>query len=209
MQYECSAAALVLFWAKVDKTSSPHGCWLWTAGRFPDGYGCFSLERRAVGAHRLSWFLANGDIPDDKPCVLHRCDVHCPPGDIGYRRCVNPAHLWLGTHADNMTDRNAKGRQAAGARAGARTLYRGDDHWTHQHPEWVARGERSGAGTHPERIRRGSLNGRAKLTEDDVRTIRARCTEGGVSQRALAAEYGVSQVKISQIVLRKSWRHVQ
>lgn len=85
------------FWAKVDKTGD---CWVWTAATNPKGYGQFYVEGMRL-AHRVSWILAHGPIPDDL-CVLHRCDH--PP-------CVNPAHLFLGTYADNNHDRDAKGRQ--------------------------------------------------------------------------------------------------
>ena len=82
------------------------GCHLWVAGRKASGYGTITVARRKVLAHRLSWELANGPIPDGM-CVLHRCDN--PP-------CVNPDHLFLGTHADNSRDRNEKGRQARGVK---------------------------------------------------------------------------------------------
>ena len=82
------------FWSKVDRSGK---CWLWTASRNSSGYGKFDGE----GAHRVAWRLAYGVIPYGA-CVLHRCDMP---------RCVNPAHLWLGTQADNVADMVAKGRQ--------------------------------------------------------------------------------------------------
>lgn len=81
------------FWDKVDKTGD---CWEWTARRDKNGYGMLGNDR----AHRFSFSLANGGIPDGMQ-VLHHCDN--PP-------CVNPDHLWLGTPKDNARDRNAKGR---------------------------------------------------------------------------------------------------
>ncbi len=77
------------------------GCWVWTAGGIPDGYGTFPIggDKREL-AHRFSWRLHNGNIPEGM-CVLHRCDVPS---------CVNPHHLFLGTHQDNMADRDKKGR---------------------------------------------------------------------------------------------------
>ena len=87
------------FWDKVDKTRS--GCWLWTGCTNADGYGRLALGRkRTEKAHRVSWELHNGPIPDGAE-VCHTCDN---PG------CVNPDHLFLGTHQDNMTDMRRKGR---------------------------------------------------------------------------------------------------
>jgi hypothetical protein len=64
------------------------------------------------GAHRFVWKLANGAIPDGL-FVLHKCDNPI---------CVNPHHLFLGTQADNMTDKTQKGRQAKGATHGMTKL---------------------------------------------------------------------------------------
>jgi hypothetical protein len=89
------------FWSKVDKTSSPHGCWLWTAYRSKFGYGKFGLNGKAVSAHCLSYKWANGAIPAGM-FVCH----NCPGGDNP--ACVNPAHLWLGTQSDNNKDAERK-----------------------------------------------------------------------------------------------------
>lgn len=88
------------FWAKVEKSKS---CWIWTAGTI-DGYGQFSFPA-GQRAHRYSWELHNGPVPE-RLCVLHRCDN--PP-------CVNPDHLFLGTREENLEDMTAKGRRARGS----------------------------------------------------------------------------------------------
>lgn len=90
------------FWSKVDRRG-PDECWLWLAGTFRDGYGCFKLggrNGRSVGAHRIAYEMSVGPIASGL-FVCHRCDV---PG------CCNPAHLWLGTPSDNIADKVSKGR---------------------------------------------------------------------------------------------------
>lgn len=93
----------VRFWAQVNKTDT---CWEWTS-KTVVGYGVIKLtpsfrgeKVKRQGAHRVSWELHNGPIPDGL-WVLHRCDN---------RRCVNPDHLFLGTHGDNMRDMVEKKR---------------------------------------------------------------------------------------------------
>lgn len=88
------------FEACVDRTSTPEGCHTWTALRDRHGYGSFGRHDRAP---RVAWILAGRVIPDGMH-VLHRCDN--PP-------CVRLEHLWLGTHTDNMRDRDEKGRNVA------------------------------------------------------------------------------------------------
>ena len=87
------------------------GCWLWTAGTNGTGYGKFRLgslldgTRREELAHRFSYELHRGPIPDGKH-VCHRCDTPF---------CVNPDHLFLSDQAGNMADKVAKNRQSKGS----------------------------------------------------------------------------------------------
>ena len=79
-----------------------NGCLEWTGHLSPDGYGRFLWRRRCTGAHRVSWMLRYGPVPDGK-FVLHSCDN---------RRCVNTEHLFLGTQLDNVSDMIRKGRSS-------------------------------------------------------------------------------------------------
>ena len=136
------------FWKKVKKTSS---CWLWTAGKFPDGYGVFQLDG-AQRAHRVAYMLEHGHYPEN--LCLHHCDN---------RLCVNPEHLYDGTYSDNAVDREMRGR--------------------------------------------GKKNrGRAKLNFELAEEIREKYATGTTSQRKLAAEYGVAQVTIHEVVNGITWK---
>ena len=94
------------------------GCWLWLASVGAGGYGWVKDSGRARRAHRVSYERYVEPIPAGL-CVLHRCDIPC---------CVNPAHLFLGTQADNMADMEAKGRgrSARGEAASAAKLKQND-----------------------------------------------------------------------------------
>lgn len=99
------------FWAKVDRSAGPDGCWPWLAGRNHQGYGRFRIGGRGsptAHAHRVAWEVANGAIPAGL-LACHQCDN--PP-------CCNPSHLFLGTTPDNVADRDSKGRTASGERSG-------------------------------------------------------------------------------------------
>ena len=134
------------------------GCSLWT-GASTRGYGRVRRDGRLHRAHRVAYELFVGPIPGGMN-VLHRCDTPA---------CVNPDHLFLGTPADRVRNRDEKGRAAKQA---------------------------------------GGLNGNARLTEDDVRAIRARCA-ASETQASLAREYSVSKTTISLIARRVTWKHVR
>ena len=90
-------------WAKIDRRA-PDACWIWHGATFPGGYGGLQVMGRFTRAHRLVYELCVGPIPPSY-VVCHSCDH---PG------CCNPAHLWVGTVAQNNHDMANKGRAACG-----------------------------------------------------------------------------------------------
>jgi len=148
------------FWNKVQK-SSPNECWLWTAGKNKRGQGFFRVnynKRKMDMAYRVSWMIEHKTIIPHGMEIMHSCDNPS---------CVNPKHLAIGTHAENMRDMMGKGRHRTDNK-------KGEEHYS------------------------------AKLSEADIKNIRA----SKLSQTALAKQYGVSQHCIWCIVRRKSWTHI-
>lgn len=117
---------------KKDETT---GCWVWL-GKSRSGssglYGRIQVNKKTIPAHRFSWELHNEQKIPDGMFVLHKCDNP---------ECVNPEHLFLGTHQDNTNDKVSKNRQAKG------------DSFKHRKPA------------------KGSANGLAKLTEESAKKI--------------------------------------
>ena len=171
------------FWAKVDTSGGFDACWPWTGARNGRrGYGSFDH----AGAHRFALELKLGRPLAFGMFACHTCDN--PP-------CCNPLHLFEGTHQDNVDDRQAKGRSAIGDHNGARL-----------HPERMPRGD-----AHPARripgLRQGARNGRARLTEADVRAIRKQLA-AGTRWIDIAAEFGISKPAVSHIAAGRTWSHV-
>jgi hypothetical protein len=134
-----------------------NGCIPWMAALDKDGYGGIWSEEGQLVAHRVAYEIAYGNPPKNL-LVLHKCDNPS---------CVNPSHLFLGSHDENMKDMKNKSRQSKGEK---------------QHC--------------------------AKMTKDKVELIRYRYANESTSQAKLAAEFGISQVLVSQIVLRRIWKHI-
>jgi hypothetical protein len=94
----------------LSKARQAGSCWTWTAAKNSAGYGFIDIAGRQRLAHRVSYELLVGQIPDEL-CVLHDCDN---PG------CINPTHLTAGTQSKNMRDKIIRGRA---------NTSRGDSHW--------------------------------------------------------------------------------
>lgn len=142
-------------WLRTHET--PSGCWEWHGSADGYGYGLIKIGAVRHRTHRAAWIATHGPIPNGL-VVCHRCDN--PP-------CWRPAHMFLGTNADNAADMKAKLRSASG-----------------EHHPW------------------------AKLTDEQVRTIRERYAAGGITQPQLATEYGIHNSQVSRIIRRITWRAV-
>jgi hypothetical protein len=177
------------FWSKVHKLDgilcSPFvdtECWIWTAARCGRGYGQFGFDDRVMVATHVALILSG--IPVAKGTeIRHKCDVPS---------CVNPEHLVISTHRENMQDMAQKGR-----------------HGSVVHPERVACGDRHGLRKHPERVSRGERHYRSILNEHQVRFLRKFCTRRGeLSVKDFAEWWGVGIMAIYDILSRRKWKHV-
>jgi len=187
------------FLKKINKTDT---CWLFSHINKRTGYGQYTVNGITLPAHRYSYQLYKGNIPDNL-VVRHTCDV---------RNCVNPDHLLIGTTQDNMNDKVERNRQS-----------KGDTHYARTNPEKIARGNRHGSKTHPEALIRGdewreqhnehinnqsgSKNYLAKLSDDDVREIRIICNFA-FTHKELAKMYGVSRPVMSKVIRGDSYTNV-
>lgn len=176
-------------WAKVNKNgpTMPHmdsPCWEWTGGK-NGRYGRFTFNYQSVPVHRLSMTLAGRDPTGLLVC--HRCDNPI---------CVNPDHLFLGTHTDNMADKVAKGRQA-----------KGDNTAWRLYPERCPRGPRP-PGSKSYGGKPGEANNGARLTEAQVIFLRADHARGDISTASLAKKYGIDKSTVLRIVRRQTWLHI-
>lgn len=217
------------FWSNAHR-GTVEECWPWRRHTNRRGYGMLAelgshKTRRQVLAHRVAFELFYARKIPDGLLVLHACDN---PG------CVNPAHLFLGAHADNMRDAKTKGRVAWGSRVGTSKLtadivrgIRGLYEAGHRQKDIAGRygiaqayvseivtGKKwsrlDGYGDRGGGHMRGEDHIFSKLTNDDVKQIRNEYRRGtrGCGQRELAKRYNVSRRTIQRIVNGEGWKHV-
>jgi hypothetical protein len=158
----------------------PESCWPWPGKPNGQGYGRACHQRKVAAAHRIAWIVAKGPLKQGE-CVLHKCDN---------RKCVNPAHLFIGDRGDNARDMAAKGRQFL--QQHPHRALRRHDHPLNRNPELAARGERCA---------------RAVLTEVEVLEIRAR-RAAGEGLKELAKEFDTSRNNVHSIARGQTWAHV-
>lgn len=170
------------FDSRFDGSEEENGCWLWTSTRLNRGtsYGLFRLRRRRELAHRVSYLIHRGPIPEGFT-VLHNCPCGDNPG------CVNPSHLWLGTQKDNVRDMLHKQRHSPQC---------GDRNGSRLHPELLVRGERH---------HRAKLN--EEFVREIRRIYASRVSKYGLCKK-ISAMFGVNVETIRCIVRRKTWTHI-
>jgi len=163
----------------IEKSLKKDGCWIWIGVVSNAGYGKTRYEKKDISAHRLSYIVFIGSIPDGKN-VCHKCDE---------KRCVNPEHLWLGSQSENIKDCVKKGRFT-----GTKGFK-----WTDEVRKKMKNR------THADR--KGEKHHLKKLINDDIKEIR-RLYDSGINQKELSLRYKVHQSCISNIVRYKSWSHI-
>ena len=184
------------FWSRVDR-SGP--CWLWRGGTFRQGYGMFhaGLTGR-YGAHRVAYELTHGSLPPGTS-VRQRC---------GVRTCCNPSHLVLGQSGPKLTADQVqaiRARYAAGERQAALAAAYGVGQRMISSIVTGVRWHSAGPLIRRPSVRGGACAPRAKLTWEQVDAIRARYAAGGVTQKALGAEYGVHENVIAALIRGRTW----
>lgn len=194
------------------------GCWLWIGSNGSCGYGNFYIDCRLLRANRASWMIYKGGDLTRHDFICHRCDTPC---------CVNPDHLFLGNAATNVADMKKKGRDRypvgmekanakfcdddirrimadrrphsaiardAGVHIGLIAGIKSGRRWRH-----ITKGIRTSND-----LPRGEKNIHAKLTKDEVLSIRGDERQAG----EIAADYSVSRQTIHRIKTRRNWAHV-
>lgn len=167
------------FWKKV-RRGDPNSCWIWLAGKDQQGYGAFRVRCVYHRAHRVAYTIAKGPIPDGM-VVMHSCDTPS---------CVNPAHLSVGTDADNVRDMHKKGRNAIPFFVANPDAFRGENHWMRRFPN---------------RVKRAEECKHSKLKWFEVEEIRCRHARGDRLSH-IAEAYSIDDKHVGDLVRFRTWK---
>lgn len=184
-----------------------NGCWDWKGSINKSGYTQFYLKSKNTTGHRTSWIIHKGEIPETM-CVCHICDNP---------RCVNPDHLFLGTHKENTQDMIKKERRVIIRKIEKNNYNKIFEMYSNNIPQHEIANIYGVTQTtiskillkkFSKRTQIGSSNQKAVFTEDQVLKIRKEYQEKGKGCWVLSKKYGVSHSTIKRIINRKTWKHI-
>lgn len=180
---ELPTKSLARFLTKCEPVTES-GCWIWTGAARPNGYGNFYMNGKLVGAHVASYAIHVGPVGEGL-CVCHTCDTPS---------CVNPNHLFIGTHKENTADMDAKGRRVSAHQVGDANPMFGRRHSDEtKAKQSSAKIGRYANENHP----------RATINKEIAAGIRA--MKGRFTAKQVAAELFVSFHVVRNVWRGKSW----
>lgn len=192
----------------ISKIHKGNSCWTWKGQIYPSGYGSFWYNRKNVLAHRVSWMIFHGEIPENL-CVCHTCDNPS---------CVNPNHLFLGTNKENtkdMIDKNRMHKQQKlldlSQESKVIQMYKNNIPQREIANLFNISQRTIGKYIHkylPKKSMKGEENNLSILTEKQVFEIRKMYVPYKISYKKISRKYGVNVSTIERIIRGKTWKHI-